>query len=310
MRYSRLSQINPENVSKLKIAWVFHTGDVSDGKHGKQRSGFETTPILIDGMLFFTTGFNRVIAVNPETGKLLWAYDPKIDLTWDYGDALVNRSVATWFDPASTAQTSGLCRRRIYEASLDARLIALDAATGLPCTDFGDKGEVSLRDVPRYAPGRYHVTSPPTVIDNLVVVGSAINDNNRVDVPDGVVRVFDARTGALRWSWDPIEKKIKLSAAVTALRSGRPAPAMPGPLWPRIPIVTSSSFPQAAPVRIITVGCAPEMTSGRIQLSPFVERLEHWFGDSNWFTMISGTMTRHHRRYLRCCNEVESRFQL
>ena len=69
MRYSRLTQFNPENVSRLKIAWVFHTGDVSDGKHGKQRSGFETTPILVDGLLIFTTGFNRVIAVNPETGS-------------------------------------------------------------------------------------------------------------------------------------------------------------------------------------------------------------------------------------------------
>jgi quinoprotein glucose dehydrogenase len=105
MRYSRLTQFNPENVSRLKIAWVFHTGDVSDGKHGKQRSGFEATPILVDGLLIFATGFNRVIAVNPETGTLQWAYDPKIDPTWDYGDALVNRGVAMWFDTAHSAQT-------------------------------------------------------------------------------------------------------------------------------------------------------------------------------------------------------------
>jgi quinoprotein glucose dehydrogenase len=212
MRYSRLTQVNPQNVSKLKVTWVFHTGDVSDGKHGTQRSGFEATPIFVDGLVIFTTGFNRVIAVNPETGKLQWAYDPKIDPTWDYGDALVNRGVATWLDAARLAQTGGPCRRRIYEASLDARLIALDAATGIPCADFGDKGEVSLRNVPRYMPGRYHMTSPPTVIDDLVVVGSAINDNNRVDMPSGVVRAFDARTGASRWSWDPIEKNDQASA--------------------------------------------------------------------------------------------------
>ncbi|MGB2663823.1 MAG: pyrroloquinoline quinone-dependent dehydrogenase [Candidatus Acidiferrum sp.] len=206
MRYSRLTQFNPENVSRLKIAWVFHTGDVSDGKHGKQRSGFEATPILVDGLLIFATGFNRVIAVNPETGTLQWAYDPEIDPTWDYGDALVNRGVAMWFDTVHSAQTGAPCRRRIYEASLDARLIALDTATGVPCADFGDKGEVSLRDVPGYRPGQYHMTSPPAVIDDLVVVGSAINDNNRVDMPSGVVRAFDARTGSLRWSWDPIDK--------------------------------------------------------------------------------------------------------
>jgi quinoprotein glucose dehydrogenase len=124
MRYSQLTQVNPQNVSKLKVSWVFHTGDVSDGKHGKLSSGFETTPIFVDGLVIFTTGFNRVIAVNPETGKLRWTYDPKIDPTWDYGDALVNRGVATWLDAARLAQTGGPCRRRIYEASLDARLIA------------------------------------------------------------------------------------------------------------------------------------------------------------------------------------------
>jgi quinoprotein glucose dehydrogenase len=213
MRYSRLTQINRANVSKLKIAWVFHTGDVSDGKHGKQRSGFEATPILVDNMLIFTTGFNRVIAVNPETGKLQWAYDPNIDPTWDYGDALVNRGVAMWFDAVRSPQSGGPCQCRIYEATLDARLIGLDAATGVPCADFGDKGQVSLRDAPRYQPGQYHMTSPPAVIDDLVVVGSAINDNNRVDMPSGVVRAFDARTGALRWSWDPIEKNGQSPAA-------------------------------------------------------------------------------------------------
>jgi quinoprotein glucose dehydrogenase len=206
MRYSRLTQVNPQNVSTLEIAWVFHTGDVSDGKHGKQRSGFETTPILVDGLLILTTGFNRVIAVTPQTGKLQWVYDPKIDPTWDYGDALVNRGVATWLDPARKTKPGLQCRRRVYEATLDARLIALDGATGTPCADFGDKGEVSLRDVPRYSAGKYHMTSPPAVIDDLVVVGSAINDNEHVDMPSGVVRAFDARTGVLRWSWDPIAK--------------------------------------------------------------------------------------------------------
>jgi quinoprotein glucose dehydrogenase len=114
MRYSQLTQFNPQNVSKLKVAWVFHTGDVSDGKHGKQRSGFESTPILVDGLLIFTTGFNRVIAVNPETGKLQWTYDPKIDPTWDYGDALVNRGVAIWFHEAPRSRPNGgVCQRRV-----------------------------------------------------------------------------------------------------------------------------------------------------------------------------------------------------
>src|SRR5207249_8406018 len=130
-----------------------------------------------------------------------------------YGDALVNRGVATWLDAARIAQAGGACRRRIYEASLDARLIALDAATGIPCSDFGDKGEVSLRDVPLYMPGRYHMTSPPAVIDDLVVVGSAINDNNRVDMPSGVVR--DRKSTRLNSS------HVSISYAVFCLKKKR-----------------------------------------------------------------------------------------
>jgi quinoprotein glucose dehydrogenase len=202
MRYSSLSQINRENVAKLKVAWIFHTGDVSDGTRDRKRSGFEATPILVDGMLYFTTPFNRVIALDPETGKQRWAYDPTVDLTLDYGDGLVNRGVATWLDAHRSSKEP--CRRRIYEATLDARLISLDAKTGKPCFDFGDYGQVSLRDVPGYRAGWYHMTSPPAVIDDLVVVGSAIDDSQRIAMPAGVVRAFDARSGALRWSWDPI----------------------------------------------------------------------------------------------------------
>lgn len=204
MRYSPLGQISRENVSRLKVAWVFHTGEISDGSGGRQRSGFEATPILVDGTLYLTTPFNRVIALDPVTGKERWVYDPAIDLTQEFGDGLINRGVSTWLD--TSRQAGRPCRRRIFEATLDARLIALDAATGKPCTDFGGTGWVSLREVPRYMAGRYHMTSPPAVIDDLIVVGSAINDNDRVDMPSGVVRAFDARTGALRWSWEPIPR--------------------------------------------------------------------------------------------------------
>jgi quinoprotein glucose dehydrogenase len=201
-RFSPLKSINRENVSRLKVAWVFHTGDISDGSGRRRRSGFETTPILVEGTLYLTTPFNRVIALDPETGKQRWAYDPKIELTWEYGDGLINRGVAVW--PADSKTSGGRGNRRLFEASLDARLIALDAATGKPCEDFGQSGQVSLRNVPRYVRGQYHMTSPPTVIDDVVVVGSAIDDNSRVDMPSGVVRAYDVRTGTLRWSWEPI----------------------------------------------------------------------------------------------------------
>ena len=214
MRYSALTQISRDTVSRLKVAWVFHTGDISDGKDGRKRSGFETTPILVDETLYITTPFNRVIALDPTTGTQRWSYDPEIDQSLDYGDGLINRGVATWLD--SSRSTKQPCHRRIFEATLDARLIALDAATGRPCADFGDRGRVNLQDVPEYTAlglgehhrGWYHMTSPPAVIDDLVIVGSAIDDNVRADMPSGVVRAFDTRTGTLRWSWNPIPQNV------------------------------------------------------------------------------------------------------
>jgi len=200
MRYSPLAQINRENVPQLKVAWVFHTGDISDGRGRKRRSGFETTPLLVDGALFLTTPFNRVIALDPEKGTQRWAYDPKIDLTWDYGDGLINRGVATWWDPDAASAKPGKSppvRLRIFEATLDARLIALDAATGAPCSDFGKRGQVSLREVARYRQGQYHMTSPPAVIDDLVVVGSAIDNNARAALDRQRVGAYGCRTRSL-----------------------------------------------------------------------------------------------------------------
>ena len=202
IRHSPLAQIDRDNVAKLQVAWTFHTGEIEDGSGRRKRSGFETTPIVVDGTLYFTTPFNRVIALDPETGKQRWAYDPKTNLDLDYGDGLVNRGVSTWLD--SSRPSGRACRRRIFEATQDARLISIDAADGKPCADFGKDGQVSLTNVGDYHSGWYHMTSPPAVVDDLVIVGSAIDDNHRVNMARGVVRAFDARSGALRWSWDPI----------------------------------------------------------------------------------------------------------
>ena len=202
MRYSPLAQINNENVTKLQVAWTFHTGDISEGNRERRRSGFESTPVMADGTLYVTTPFNRVIALDPVTGKQRWAFDPRIDQTWQSGDGLINRGVATWLD--EKLPSGKACRRRVFEATIDARLVAIDAATGNACADFGSRGEVSLRDVPGFRAGWYHMTSPPAVVDDVVVVGSAIDDNTRNDMPSGVVRGFDVRTGKLRWSWDPV----------------------------------------------------------------------------------------------------------
>jgi quinoprotein glucose dehydrogenase len=224
-RYSPLTQINRDNVAKLQLAWTFHVEDLSDGSDGRKRSGLEATPILVDDTLYFTSGYNRVFAVDPETGKQKWVYDPMIDTTVDYGDGLINRGVATWVDAA--IEKGKPCRRRIYELTLDARMISIDAATGEPCADFGNHGQVSLRNVARYRSGWYHMTSAPTVIGDVVVAGSAIDDNARVDMASGVVRGFNARTGALVWKWEPLPPNNITRQAAEAITD----PAEAKKLW-------------------------------------------------------------------------------
>lgn len=212
-RYSPLTAIGPANVSRLQTAWVFHTGDKTAGGAGMPRSGFESTPLVLNGTLYVTTPFNRIIALDAETGTERWAFDPQIDRAADYGDGLVNRGVAAWVDPRTSP---GPCRTRLFEATQDARLVAVDAETGRPCAGFGRGGEVSLRDVTGYEAGVYHMTSAPAVIDDLVIVGSAINDNMRARMPDGTVRAFDARSGVRRWSWNPLSADSSASGAANA----------------------------------------------------------------------------------------------
>jgi quinoprotein glucose dehydrogenase len=212
-RYSPLTQIDQENVSHLEVAWTYHTGDVSEGGPGapaRNPSSFQATPIVVDGTLYFPTAFSRVIALDPETGRERWSFDPKLDLSASYAE-IAARGVTSWLDPERGAGDE--CRQRIFLAHRGARLHALDAETGRPCPDFGTAGEVDLtlgvarvRD-PDYRRARYGVTSPPVTIGDLVVVGSAIGDNQWVEEATGIVRAYDARSGALRWAWDPIPRE-------------------------------------------------------------------------------------------------------
>jgi quinoprotein glucose dehydrogenase len=203
-RYSPLGRIDRSNVAQLQVAWEYHTGDVSDGTDGRRKSASETTPVVAGGTMYFTTPFNRVIALDPETGQEKWAFDPKIDLSAPYSEGLINRGVALWSDSRRTE--SDPCGRRVFVATIDARLIALDAATGQPCADFGTSGQVDLTggisNITRR--GEYQETSAPAIVDDLVVVGSSIADNDRIKSPNGAVRAFDARTGTLHWTWHPL----------------------------------------------------------------------------------------------------------
>lgn len=201
-RYSKLDEITRQNVMHLEKVWEYHTGDVSDG-HGdiESTTAFEATPIVIGDTLYFPSPFNRIIALDPRTGEEKWTYDPEIDLDGDYANQLTSRGVSYWEDAGNRDETGGT---RIFAATNDARLIALDAKTGQLCSDFGEAGQIDLNKGPgeQLWQGEYQVTSPPAVAGDLVIVGSAVGDNARINAPSGVVRAYDARSGILRWSWD------------------------------------------------------------------------------------------------------------
>jgi quinoprotein glucose dehydrogenase len=200
-RHSPLDQITPENVGRLKVAWKYHTGDLLDGSDSLVPTTFQATPILIDETLYFCTPFNRVIALDAETGQERWSYDPKANYEGAYN--LNCRGVSAWTD--SRVRPEEECSTRIFSGTLDGRLIALDAETGRLCTDFGDAGTVDLKQgIGDTKPGEYGVTSPPAVIGDRIVTGSMVLDNRRIDAPSGVVRAYSARSGRLLWAWDAL----------------------------------------------------------------------------------------------------------
>lgn len=210
-RYSPLAQITNQNVTQLKPAWEYHTGALNPKSDLNSKAAFEATPILVDGTLYLSTPFDQVIALDPVTGKERWKYDPDIDRTHGYSE-VTSRGVSTWLD--SQRKPGDPCRRRIIFGTIDARLIAVDAATGKVCDGFGQidltKG-VGLKDL-----GDYQVTSPPAIVGDLVITGSSIGDNRHAAVERGIVRAYDARSGKLVWSFDPLPASLTTAGAGNA----------------------------------------------------------------------------------------------
>jgi quinoprotein glucose dehydrogenase len=203
-RFSGLDQITPANVANLVRAWDYRTGDRENRPPAAMaRTKFEATPLFVEDSLVFCTPFNEVIALDPGTGAQKWRYDPHVSNSMRPANRYVCRGVAYWVD--DQAAEGAACRSRIFMGTNDVRVIALDARTGAPCEDFGAHGEVRI-DVgkPLLWPGEFQITSAPVVSRGVVVVGSSIADNVRVDGPLGVVRAFDARSGAPRWTFDPL----------------------------------------------------------------------------------------------------------
>lgn len=202
-RYSPAKQIDRGNVAQLQVAWTYRTGALPYDEELDKKAAFEATPILIEAKLFLSTPYDHVIALSPTTGAKLWEFDPKLEHPYGFSE-VTSRGVSAWRDPAPS-KTEKACALRIFIGTLDARLIALDGETGEPCGSFGINGEVDLKsDVVIRDPGDYQVTSPPAIYKDLVITGSSEGDNRAVTLERGIVRAFDARSGKLRWTWDPI----------------------------------------------------------------------------------------------------------
>jgi len=204
-RYSALDEITPRNVAQLAPAWEYHTGDRYTPELGRRNHAFQATPILHGDALYFCTPRSRVVALDAETGALRWLFDPEVDLGLGHYN-LNCRGVAVWRD--AEAVPGAPCATRIFVATADARLFALDAERGARCAGFGAGGVVEFfRDVRMPERGEYGISSPPLVAGDHVVLGSAVAESRRVEMPSGKVHAYDARSGVLRWTWDPIPRE-------------------------------------------------------------------------------------------------------
>ncbi len=209
-RYSPLDQIDHRNVWRLERAWTWRHGDFARFPERRPLSGFHATPILLPedagGSLVLCTPFNRLVALDPVSGKERWSFDPQIRVSKAPGP-LNCLGVTYWRDTA--APDARHCAHRILAGTSDRRLVAVDAADGKPCADFGTNGQVDVN--PLFAAGRpapadpwdVQFQAPPVIVNGVLVIGHSSNTQNRYG---GALRAFDARTGAYRWSFDPVPR--------------------------------------------------------------------------------------------------------
>lgn len=212
-RFAALDQINRDNVSKLQVAWTYHTGDtpISPGGNGAED---QETPLQVNDRLFLCTPHNNVIALDADTGKQIWKAEINAKssvwmrcrgLAYFDANAPLQQPTAPGSTPVTPVAVTGpLCQRRVLMNTITAELIALDADTGAFCPDFGTNGRVNLKVGLGDAPDpNYVLTSAPTLAGTTVVVGGRVADNVNEDMPGGVMRGFDVVTGELRWAFDP-----------------------------------------------------------------------------------------------------------
>lgn len=198
-RFARIDQLTPANVAQLKPAWTFRMGPLPE-RNGFQRGEEQATPLQVGDTVYVCNAVNVVFALQADTGRLKWKFDPKAN------SPIMPRCRGLAYKASTLAASLSQarhCDRRIYTNTVDARLIALDAGDGKPCYDFGSHGTVDLKEgIGEAKPGFFQQNSAPTLAGRNLIVGAWVIDNEDVDMPSGVIRAYDAITGALSWAWD------------------------------------------------------------------------------------------------------------
>lgn len=207
-KYSPLKQITTENVSKLKKIWEFHTGDVSDGKGDTPATVWSATPIFANETIYVGTPFDRLIALDPGTGKEKWHYDTKSPRKALTQPVLKNRGVSYW--QAKNPVAGEACQKIVYMGTVDAKLWALDADSGKPCENFANKGVLDI-DQWNTVNAKYplSILQPPTVVGDHLMIGWAGKDWAYAEAPPGMVFTVNAQTGKLEWTFEAIPENVR-----------------------------------------------------------------------------------------------------
>ena len=210
LRYSPLTQINESNVEDLQVAWTYNTGDFKTDLDSGETTN-QVTPIKVGDNMYICTTHQKLVALDPTTGKAKWTFDPKLkaDITFQHltcrGVSYFDVNNTEGFKVSLTAKksTSVECPQKVILPVNDGRLVAVNAQTGKTCSDFGKNGEVDLqKDMPFPYPGGYIPTSPPVVTGTTIIIAGSTTDNYSTEEPSGVIRGYDVNTGELLWVFD------------------------------------------------------------------------------------------------------------
>ncbi|WP_343463918.1 pyrroloquinoline quinone-dependent dehydrogenase [Pantoea sp.] len=281
-KYSPLKQITAENVGKLKKVWEFHTGDVSDGKGDTPATVWSATPIFANETIYIGTPFDRLIALDPGTGKEKWHYDTKSPRKALTQPVLKNRGVSYW--QAKQPVAGEACQKIVYMGTVDAKLYALDADSGKPCENFADHGVLNV-DQWNTVNAKYPLSllQPPTVVGDHLLIGWAGKDWAYAEAPPGTVFAINAKTGEREWTFEALPADIRARTGTANVWTHMSADEANGLVY--LPV--SSPSPnywggnRTAPIPLATSTTALDINTGKVVWSRQWVHHDVWDYDIN-----------------------------